>query len=191
MTKNNIKSVSVFCGSRNGRKESYKKAAIELGALIAELELTLVYGGGNVGLMGELATSAQQNGCKITGIIPKHLFDKEVAKANLNELIITKDMHQRKRLMYQKSDAIIVLPGGVGTLDEFFEILTWAQLGLHKKKIVLLNIDNFWNPLLELITHQVKSGFMELSISNLFTQFNSAKKTMDYLLDSNRQLSTE
>ena len=141
---NYTKSVCVFCGSRDGSKPEYKLAAIELGKLLSEVKFRLVYGGGNLGLMGALASSAQQNNCEILGIIPQHLMEREVGKTNLKNLIITKNMHERKNLMYNESDAIMILPGGVGTLDEFFEIITWAQLGLHKKYIILLNIDKFF-----------------------------------------------
>ena len=116
---------------------------------------------------------------------------KEVGKTDLKILTVTKNMHDRKKIMYDKSDAFIVLPGGVGTLDEFFETLTWAQLGLHNKPIILLNIDNFWTPLLNLLSHQVKAGFMNKNINKLFITLKTSQKAIDYLLDSNRQLSPE
>ena len=183
MEKNYSKSICVFCGSRDGASAKYKKAALDLGILLSKVKFRLVYGGGNAGLMGALASSAQQNNCEILGIIPQHLMEKEGGKINLKNLIITKNMHERKNLMYNESDAIIILPGGVGTLDEFFEIITWAQLGLHKKSIILLNIDGFWNPLLTLLSHQVSCGFMDKSISKLFLVLNTPKEAIDYLID--------
>lgn len=191
MIKKNIQSVCVFCGSRSGLKSIYKEKAVELGQLIAHEELTLVYGGGDIGLMGSLASSAQENGCNIIGIIPKQLMDKEVGKTNLKELKVTDNMHERKNLMYKNSDAFIILPGGVGTLDEFFEILTWAQLGLHKKPIILVNTDKFWDPLINLINHQVTLGFMKQSIKSLFTIIETPKDAIAYLITSKRKLSTK
>lgn len=181
----------VFCGSRSGLKSIYKEKAVELGQLIAHEELTLVYGGGDIGLMGSIASSAQENGCNIIGIIPQHLMDKEVGKTNLKELKVTDNMHERKNLMYKNSDAFIILPGGVGTLDEFFEILTWAQLGLHKKPIILVNTDKFWDPLINLINHQVTLGFMKQSIKSLFTIIETPKDAIAYLITSKRKLSTK
>ena len=183
MKKNYTKSVCVFCGSRDGSNIKYKLAAIELGRLLAKVKFRLVYGGGNLGLMGALSSSAQQHNCEILGIIPQHLMEKEGGKTNLKNLIVTMNMHERKNLMYNESDAIMVLPGGVGTLDEFFEIITWGQLGLHKKCILLLNIDGFWNPLLNLLSHQVNQGFMDKSINDLFSVVGSPKEAIDYLIN--------
>jgi uncharacterized protein (TIGR00730 family) len=183
LEKNNNKSVCVFCGSRDGANPKYKQAAIELGVLLSEAKFRLVYGGGNVGLMGALASSAQDNNCEILGIIPRHLMEKEVGKADLQNLIVTSNMHERKQLMYTESDSIIVLPGGVGTLDEFFEIITWAQLGLHKKSIVLLNSDGFWDPLLNLLNHQIRCGFMDKSINELFSIAETPEEAIDYVTD--------
>ena len=183
LKKNYRKSVCVFCGSRNGSNASYNLAAIELGAMFSKANFRLVYGGGNAGLMGALASSAQKNNCEILGVIPEHLMEKEVGRTNLKNLIITTNMHERKNLMYNESDAIIVLPGGVGTLDEFFEIITWAQLDLHKKPIILLNIDGFWDPLLNLLSHQINCGFMDNSINKLFSIADKPKEAIDYLID--------
>lgn len=183
MKKNYNISVCVFCGSRDGSNPKYKLAAIELGYLLSQAKLRLVYGGGNLGLMGAIASSAQKNNCEILGVIPKHLMNKEVGKTDLSNLIVTKSMHERKTLMYNESDAIMILPGGVGTLDEFFEILTWSQLGLHKKPIILLNIDGFWDPLLKLLSHQIKCGFMDKSINKLFSIVETPKKAISYLIN--------
>lgn len=183
LTKNYEKSICVFCGSRDGSRAKYKLAAIELGQLLSSVNFRLVYGGGNLGLMGALASSAQKNNCEILGIIPQYLMEKEVGKIDLKNLVITKDMHERKRLMYSESDAIMILPGGVGTLDEFFEIITWAQLGMHKKIIILLNIDKFWEPLMNLLSHQVKCGFMDKTINKLFLIVDTPKEAISYLTD--------
>ena len=191
MTRKIIKSVCVFCGSRDGANDKYRTVAIQLGQTIAKKKLTLVYGGGNIGLMGHLASAAQSNDCKILGVIPKHLMEKEVGKINLKNLIVTRNMHERKKIMYSESDAFIVLPGGVGTLDEFFEIITWRQLQLHKKPILLLNTNSFWDPLLDLLKHQIKSGFMDPSFNKLFVTVDEPNEAISYLLDSKRQLSPE
>ena len=143
MTNKNIKSICIFCGSRKGSDILYEEVAVELGFLIAKNNLKLVYGGGNIGLMGALASSAQKSNCDILGVIPDHLLKKEVGKTTLKNLVVTKNMHNRKKLMYENADAFIVLPGGVGTLDEFFEIITWSQLDLHDKPIILMNINIF------------------------------------------------
>ncbi len=191
MSKKTIKSVCVFCGSRLGKNIKYQHATRKLGQLIAQKDLCLIYGGGNIGLMGLLASEAQSNNCNILGVIPNHLMKKEVGKTDLKNLVVTKNMHERKTIMYEKADAFIILPGGVGTLDEFFETLTWAQLGLHNKPIILLNIDNFWTPLINLLNHQIRLGFMDKNINNLFISFKTPFKAIDYLLASNRQLSPE
>lgn len=191
LKKNNIKSICVFCGSRDGSKQKYKNAAKELANLISEADKRLVYGGGNRGLMGYLASAAQIKKCDILGVIPEHLMYQEVGNTNLKNLTVTKNMHQRKTIMYNEADAFIVLPGGVGTLDEFFEILTWSQLALHRKQIIILNIDNFWDPLLNLIKHQVNHKFMDKSINELFFIAKTPKEAIGYLLNPSRQLSAE
>ena len=191
LRKKTIKSVCVFCGSRSGSILEYEETALELGNLIAKENLTLVYGGGNAGLMGSLASSAEKGNCKILGVIPKHLMEREIGKTSLRNLKVTQTMHNRKNLMYNSSDAFLVLPGGVGTLDEFFEILTWAQLDLHKKPIILINVNNFWAPLINLLNHQIKSGFMEPNITLLFKTFKTPLEAINYLVCSSRQLSTE
>ena len=191
MVKNSIKSVCVFCGSRDGSNALFKKASFELGILLANENLKLVYGGGNIGLMGALASSAQSNNCNILGVIPEHLMKKEVGKTDLKKLTVTKNMHNRKSLMYKEADAFIILPGGIGTLDEFFEVLTWSQLKIHKKPILLLNIDGFWNPMIDLINHQINFGFVDKSIENLFITVKKPSEAIDYLVLSDRKLSNE
>ena len=187
MTSKKINSVCVFCGSRSGANIKYTEAAVELGHLIAKEGLTLVYGGGNIGLMGTIASSAQTAKCNILGVIPEHLMKNEVGKIDLPNLVVTANMHERKNLMYIKSDAFIVLPGGVGTLDEFFEILTWSQLKLHKKPILLLNIDGYWTPLINLLNHQIELGFINKDINDLFSIIHTPEEAITTLLTLNEQ----
>ncbi len=169
MPKNNpTKSVCVFCGSRFGTNPAYKAAAKDLGAGLAAQNLRLVYGAGDVGLMGEVANACQSAGGETFGVIPIHLMDMEVGKRNLSTFVITENMHERKKVMFMNADVLVTLPGGAGSLDEFFEVLTWAQLGLHKKPIYLLNIAGYWDPLVTLIKHQITSGFADQSLRALF-----------------------
>ena len=163
------KSVCVFCGSRPGSNPAYLAAATELGRALAENGMRLVYGAGDVGLMGEVARAAQGAGATTLGVIPVHLLGAEKGKRDLTTFVITEDMHERKKVMFMNSDAIVVLPGGAGSLDEFFEVLTWAQIGLHKKPICLLDIDGYWQPLVALIDHVIAEGFAAPSLRALFT----------------------
>ncbi len=157
-------SICVYCGSRNGANPAFRSAALELGECFARENWRLVYGAGDVGLMGEVARAAQAAGGKTFGVIPTHLLDREKGKRDLSRLVITENMHERKKVMFMNSDAIVVLPGGAGTLDEFFEVLTWRQIGLHDKPIFLLNTDNYWTPLTQLIDHVISGGFAEPSL---------------------------
>lgn len=152
-------SVCVYCGSRPGRRPEYSATARALGTLIAAEGWRLVYGAGDVGLMGEVARTAQQAGADTFGVIPVHLLKQEVGKRDLTSFVITENMHERKKVMYMNSDAIVVLPGGAGSLDELFEVLTWRQLGLHNKPIILANAQGYWDPLLTLLDHIIKEGF--------------------------------
>ena len=163
---NNPSSICVFCGSRDGNNPKYGAAAEELGAALAAEGWRLVDGAGDVGLMGRVARTNQSADGRTFGVIPVHLFQREVGKRDLSTFVVTENMHERKKVMYMNSDAIVVLPGGAGTLDEFFEILTWRQLGLHDKPILLLNIDGFWNPLTTLLDHVIGEGFAESSLSD-------------------------
>jgi uncharacterized protein (TIGR00730 family) len=158
------KSVCVYCGSRFGKNPAYKSAATELGTAIARAGWRLVYGAGDVGLMGAVAQATQAGGGETFGVIPTHLFEREVGKRDLSTFVITETMHERKKVMYMNSDAIVVLPGGAGSLDEFYEVLTWRQLGLHDKPICLLNIDGYWDPLIALNAHVVAEGFADQSL---------------------------
>jgi len=163
------RSVCVYCGSRMGADPAYRSAAQAAGTLIAQNGWRLVYGAGDVGLMGEVANAAQQGGAEVFGVIPAHLFDHEIGKTDLSTFVVTETMHERKKVMYMNSDAIVVLPGGAGSLDEFFEVLTWRQLGLHDKPILLLNTNGYWDPLLALNAHVVDQGFAERSLLDFVT----------------------
>lgn len=155
-----LSSVCVYCGSSFGTDPTYEAAATRLGQLVAEANIRLVYGGGSIGLMGTVAKATLDSGGKVTGIIPHFLEEREVMLSTLEDLIVTQDMHERKQLMFQRSDAFIALPGGIGTLEEAVEMMTWAQLGQHQKPIVLVNVNGFWSPLLELLNHMRAQGFI-------------------------------
>lgn len=159
----NIKNICVYCGSQPGTSPSFKMAADAIGASMVAHGLNLVYGGGTRGIMGQVANACLQNGGHVTGIIPEFLLEKEASReglSHLSDVIVTKDMHARKHLMFEKSDAFITLPGGIGTLEELTEMMTWAQLGRHNKPIVIANVDNFWHPLQELFDHMSAQGFI-------------------------------
>lgn len=160
ISQNQLGSVCVYCGSSFGSDQNHEAAATRLGQLIAEAGLRLVYGGGSVGLMGTVANAALECGGQVTGIIPHFLEEREVMLESLEDLIVTKDMHERKHLMFEKSDAFIALPGGIGTLEEAVEMMTWAQLGQHRKPVLLANINGFWSPLLELFDHMRAQGYI-------------------------------
>jgi uncharacterized protein (TIGR00730 family) len=158
-----IRSICVYCGSQPGRNPDYMEAGRALGRAIAEHGLRLVYGGGTRGIMGAVASGVMSSGGRVTGIIPEFLMDKEASKHSLSaltEVIVTRDMHERKHKMFEQSDAFVTLPGGIGTLEEIVEIMTWGQLGRHKKPMVFANINGFWNPMLEHVKHMTDEGFI-------------------------------
>lgn len=160
---NTIRSVCVYCGSSPGRSDIYMKAGHTLGRSIAEAGLRLVYGGGTKGIMGAVADGALRAGGKVTGIIPRFLLNKEATEASLgkfDDIVVTDNMHERKHRMFQESDAFVALPGGIGTVEEIVEIMTWGQLGHHRKPIVFANIAGFWTPMLALIDHMRAEGFI-------------------------------
>jgi len=157
---NEIKTVCVYCGSGSGSNPRFVEAAIALGRVFAENNIRLVYGGGSVGLMGAVAKSTLDHGGSVTGIIPDFLRARENSLTRIQEMIVTPDMHERKRLMFERSDAFVALPGGVGTLEELVEQMTWQQLGRHSKPVLLANIDDFWEPLLALLTHMRANQFI-------------------------------
>ena len=169
-----LRAVCVYCGSGMGLNPAYGEAAAILGHAIAERGIGLIYGGGGLGLMGTVAKASIARGGRVTGIIPEFLRAKENALEAVDDLIVTSDMHERKRLMFEKSDAFIALPGGIGTLEELVEQLTWAQLGRHKKPIVLANIDGFWTPFLDLLSHMKAETFIRSGLDVKFTVVNRA-----------------
>ncbi|WP_290789842.1 TIGR00730 family Rossman fold protein [Flavihumibacter sp. UBA7668] len=156
-----MKSITVFCGSSSGSNPVYLQQARLLGEKLAEAHIELIYGGAKVGLMGAVADGALSKRGKVTGILPRFLQSKEIAHENLSELILVESMHERKTIMHHRSEGVIALPGGFGTLEEFFEMLTWAQLGLHSKPIGILNTDGFYNSLLVLVQEMVDKGFLK------------------------------
>lgn len=156
-----MKSITVFCGSSFGSDEIYKEQATLLGQTLAKQNIQLIYGGANVGLMGAVADGVLLEGGKAIGVLPHFLQSKEIAHQNLTELILVETMHERKTKMNDLCDGVIVLPGGYGTLEEFFEMITWAQLGLHKKPIAILNIDGFYDDLIKLVQTMVDKGFLK------------------------------
>lgn len=154
-----MKRICLYCGSRMGARAAYVDAAERLGRAVAEAGLGLVYGGGDVGLMGIAAQAAMSAGGHVTGFMPQHIVDLEIAKGDVSNLVITETMHERKKLMLYNADAVVALPGGAGTLDELVEVLTWRQLGLHEKRSVLVNTDGYWEPFLALLRHCETEGF--------------------------------
>ncbi|MDJ1009491.1 MAG: TIGR00730 family Rossman fold protein [Paracoccaceae bacterium] len=163
MTRSSL-SVCVFCGARSGDDPAYAEAARALGAAIAENGWELVYGAGDVGLMGAVADAAVAGGARSLGVIPTHLLPREKGRHDLSSYVVTENMHERKKVMFMNSDVVAVLPGGAGSLDEFFEVLTWAQLGLHEKPIYLVDIAGYWQPLLALVDHVIARGFADGSL---------------------------
>jgi len=160
-----IKSICVYCASGPGNVPSFMDAAASFGRALAENGIRLVYGGGSVGLMGALANAVLDYGGTVTGVIPDFLVNREHMLVRVQERIITRDMHERKRVMFEKADAFVALPGGIGTLEELVEQLTWAQLGRHKKPILILNIEHFWDPLCALIQHMRNLDFIRAGLS--------------------------
>ena len=175
---NIIKTVCVYCGSGPGTNPRFVEAAHALGKNFAENNIRLVYGGGSVGLMGAIAKSVLDHGGVVTGIIPDFLRARENALTRVQEMIVTPDMHERKRLMFERSDAFVALPGGVGTLEELVEQLTWQQLGRHAKPILLANIDGFWEPLMALLAHMRTTQFIR---PNLQVDVLKAERIEDIL----------
>jgi uncharacterized protein (TIGR00730 family) len=173
-----LRRICVFCGSRSGLGDAYVTAARALGRTLAERGLAVVYGGGNVGLMGELADAALAGGGEVIGVIPEALVRKEVAHTGLTELRVVASMHERKAQMADLSDAFIALPGGMGTFEELFEILTWAQLGLHEKPCGLLDVCGYFAPLCELLDHAVAEGFVDARHRRLLLHSTSSDELL-------------
>jgi uncharacterized protein (TIGR00730 family) len=160
-----INSICVYCASGPGNVPAFMDAAQSFGRILAENEIGLVYGGGSVGLMGALAEAALDHGGTVTGVIPDFLVNREHMLTRVQQRIITRDMHERKRVMFEQADAFVALPGGIGTLEELVEQLTWAQLGRHKKPILILNVAGFWDPLCVLLDHMKKLDFIRADLS--------------------------
>ncbi len=160
-----IKSICVYCASGPGKNPAYMEAATHFGRILAENGIRLVYGGGSVGMMGAIASAVLDHGGSVTGIIPEFLTRKENALTRVQEMVVTPDMHERKRLMFERSDAFVAMPGGIGTLEELVEQLTWQQLGRHSKPVLLANIDDFWEPLFDLIAHMRATEFIRQGLN--------------------------
>ncbi|MDZ4757349.1 MAG: TIGR00730 family Rossman fold protein [Bacteroidota bacterium] len=155
-----IKSLAVYCGSSSGTKTIYSETAHQLGTLLGQNKINMIYGGGNIGLMGITADACIAAGGHVTGVCPGFLIEREVGHHALDDLIVVNNMHERKIKMFELADAFAILPGGIGTLDEFFEILTWKQLGQHDKPIYIINVDRFYDPLLTMMQHMVTQGYL-------------------------------
>ncbi len=155
-----MKNICVFCGSSNGRRPAYARAARNFGAALAAKGLGLVYGGGSIGLMGVVADSALEGGAPVVGVIPRALARREIAHHGLTRLEVVPSMHARKARMARLSDAFVAMPGGIGTLEELFEVLTWGYLGIHAKPVGLLDVGGYWRPLVRLLDHSVEEGFL-------------------------------
>lgn len=161
--------VCVFCGSRPGDSPAYVRSARDLGAGIGALGWKLVYGGGDVGLMGIVADSALQAGAEVIGVIPQRLLDREVGKREVSELLVTETMYERKQIMVERSDAFVVLPGGLGTLDELLEVITLRQLGYHDSPIIIVDIDGYWGPCIALLDRVIETGFADATARALYS----------------------
>jgi uncharacterized protein (TIGR00730 family) len=186
-----IKSVCVFCGSRMGARPDYLEGARALGTELARRGLSLVYGGTSVGLMGAVADAVLAGGGKVVGVLPKMLSDREIAHKGLTELHLVDSMHTRKAMMAQRADAFIAMPGGVGTFEELFEITTWAQLGIHHKPIGLLNVADFYGPLLALMRRAVEEGFVPEARAQPFACEPSPAALLDRLLVAGQPLAPD
>ena len=183
------KKICVFGGSKSGKNIENIKSAITVGQIIAENNFDIVFGGGENGIMGSVSETAIKYGSKTTGIIPNFLIKKDIQKTEHSKkyntnLIITKNMHQRKQMMYEKSNAFLILPGGIGTLDECFEVLTWCQLGeIVNKKVGIINFNNFWDPLISLINHLIREKYMETRNLNYFEELKNTNSLKIFLKD--------
>ena len=176
-----IARLCLYCGSSRGRSPIYAAAATRLGTLVAEAGIDLVYGGGHVGLMGLAADAALAAKGRVIGVIPELLRDREVGHTGISERIIVASMHARKQRMFELADGFVVLPGGLGTLDETIEIITWKQLGLHDKPIVIVDVEGYWSPLLGLVEHTIASGFTPAAARDYFRVVNSVDAVLPAL----------
>ncbi len=181
MPRGTYKSVCVFCGSREGADPAFMGAARAFGHALASEGYRLVYGAGDIGLMGAVARAAMAAGGDTFGVIPEHLMRREIGKRDLGAFVVTETMHERKKVMFMNADAIVTLPGGPGSLDELFEILTWRQLGLHEKPVYLLNTKGYWTPLIDLLGHLVENGFAEVSFLEYLDVYGTVPELMEAL----------
>jgi uncharacterized protein (TIGR00730 family) len=184
-----IKSICVYCASGPGNNPAFTDAAKNLGRILAQNDIRLVYGGGSEGLMGALADSVLDHGGSVTGVIPDFLVNREHMLARVQERIITRDMHERKRVMFERADAFVALPGGVGTLEEVVEQMTWAQLGRHKKPILILNSARFWDPLLTLLDQMEKLEFIRAGLSVEYLVAERVEEILPKLIAATRGVS--
>ena len=184
-----IKSICVYCASGPGNDPAFMEAATKFGRILAENGVRLVYGGGSVGLMGALADSVLDHGGAVTGVIPDFLVNREHMLLRVQERVITRDMHERKRVMFERADAFVALPGGVGTLEELVEQLTWAQLGRHKKPILILNVARFWDPLCQLLDQMEKLDFIRASMPITLLVAERVEEILPKLLEAARAVS--
>jgi uncharacterized protein (TIGR00730 family) len=184
-----IKSICVYCASGPGKNPAFMQAATQFGRILAENGIRLVYGGGAVGLMGALAESVLDHGGLVTGVIPDFLVNREHMLARVQERIVTPDMHERKRVMFERADAFVALPGGVGTLEELVEQMTWAQLGRHKKPILILNVDGFWDPLCALLDRMEELAFIRPGLSVKYLVADRVDEILPQLLEAARAVS--
>ena len=184
-----IESICVYCASGPGNNPAFVQAASRFGRILAENDIRLVYGGGAVGLMGALAESVLDHGGRVTGVIPDFLVNREHMLARVQERIVTPDMHERKRVMFERADAFVALPGGVGTLEELVEQMTWAQLGRHKKPILILNVDRFWDPLCVLLDQMERLAFIRPGLSVNYLVTDRVEEILPRLLEAARMVS--
>ena len=174
-------SVCLFCGSRTGNNPAFITEARAFGKLLAQRGHRLVYGAGDRGIMGETARAMQDADGHITGVIPQHLVDAEIGKSDVDDYVVTNNMHERKMLMFERSQAVVTLPGGPGSLDELIEVLTWRQLGLHEKPIIIMNVQGYWDPLITLLQNTIDNGFADQNILDFLTIAEDAASTIEAL----------
>jgi uncharacterized protein (TIGR00730 family) len=184
-----LKAICVYCGSGPGSNPKFVESARAFGRILAENNIGLVYGGGSIGLMGAIAESVIDHGGQVTGIIPEFLKAREMMFRDAQEIIVTRDMHEHKRLMFERADAFVALPGGIGTLEELVEQMTWAQLGRHKKPILMVNVDNFWDPLCALLDHMRDMQFIRAGLTVSPLVVNSVEEILPALRDATRHIS--
>ncbi len=174
-----LKRLAVFCGSSNGASSAYREGAIQLGKELAKRGISLVYGGASVGIMGTVADTVLEEGGEVIGVMPKLLIEREISHQHVTKLFIVESMHERKAKMAELADGFIALPGGPGTLEEFFEVFTWAQIGIHQKPLGLLNINHYYDPLLALFDHMVTEQFLQAKYRSMSIVDSDAKALLD------------